>query len=335
MISGLITIVLPVKNECKYLQECLESIVNQTEEHWELIVCDDHSTDASQEIINSFSSKDDRIKSVINEGNGIIPALRTAYSISNGEFITRMDGDDVMPNDKLKELKQILLGSGKGHLATGKVKYFPEEEIADGFLSYEKWLNSLCDNGAHWTDVYKECVIPSPCWMAYRSDFEKCGGFKPYVYPEDYDLTFRFYGNDLKVIGSDKILHLWRDHPERTSRNSEHYQTQTFFGLKLDYLFKLEPIAEKNVVIWGAGKKGKVLAKHLVDRERDFHWVCNNQKKVGKEIEGVIVKYFDEIQELKDAVIVVTVSGHEDRSEIINYLEEQKLKRNKEYFLFC
>jgi glycosyltransferase involved in cell wall biosynthesis len=335
MNPGLISIVLPVKNEEKFLEECLESIVNQSEQNWELIICDDHSTDSTSHIINSFSSKDDRIKGILNGGEGIIPALNTAYNLTVGEYITRMDGDDIMPKNKLKELKSLLIQNGRGYLATGMVKYFPEEEIADGFLSYEKWLNGLCSTQNHWEDVYKECVIPSPCWMVGREDFEACGGFKPAVYPEDYDLTFRFYGQELKVLGSDKVLHLWRDHMERTSRNSEHYQTQTFFGLKLDYLFKLEPIEDKNVVIWGAGKKGKVLARHLIERGKSFRWVCNNKKKVGKEIEGVEVEYFTSIPMVQNSLTIVTVSGHEDRSDIIEYLETNSLIQNEDYFLFC
>ena len=264
----LISIIMPVKNEEAYIEECIDSILSQSINNWELLVCDDHSTDSTKDILMDYCKKYSQIKYYKNQGSGIIPALITAYNSSSGEFITRMDGDDVMPTNKLESLKKLLKINGKGYVSTGKVKYFPVELIADGFYTYQNWLNNLCNHNKHWDDVYKECVIPSPCWMMHKSDFEACGGFVDSVYPEDYDLVFRLYQNKIKVAASRAVLHLWRDHPLRTSRNSAHYQTQTFFELKLSYLFKIENLKEKEIVIWGAGKKGKILSSHLRARKK-------------------------------------------------------------------
>lgn len=326
---------MPVKDEGMYLKECLDSIVAQTQHNWELLICDDHSQDNTKEIILDYCSKYPKIKYLLNEGEGIIPALITAYNASKGDLITRMDGDDVMPSQKLSSLKNILEQNGKGHVATGKVKYFPVDQIADGFYTYQNWLNSLCINQNHWEELYKECVIPSPCWIMYREDFDKCGGFKGSVYPEDYDLVFRMYLNSMKVVASKEVLHHWRDHALRTSRNSIHYQTQTFFELKLRYLFKAEQIEKKNIVIWGAGKKGKVLASHLRTRGVNHKWVCNNPNKIGHYIEKVLLENFQAISKVENPCVIITVSGHEDRSDIISYLEANGLVNNQSYFLFC
>src|SRR5690606_10347489 len=128
-----------------------------------------------------------------NLGNGIIDALKLGFKNSSGHFITRMDSDDVMAPNKLQRMCQDLLTHGKGHLALGLVSYFCEGELGEGYQNYEKWLNTLTRSGTNYTDIYKECVIPSPCWMVHRDDLMACGSFESTTYPEDYDLAFRFY----------------------------------------------------------------------------------------------------------------------------------------------
>ncbi len=122
--SPAISILMPVKNTDQFLIECLESIINQTETDFEFIAIDDHSTDESYSILKEYSLKDKRFKVFKNSGNGIIEALRLAYSKSSGNYITRMDSDDIMSLDKLKVLKSNLSACGSGHIALGKVKYY-------------------------------------------------------------------------------------------------------------------------------------------------------------------------------------------------------------------
>ena len=166
-----------------------------------------------------------------NKGSGIIEALQTAYAESSGEFIHRMDADDLMAADKLACLKETLTQAGKGHVATAKVQYFAEDGVNEGYLNYESWLNDLCDKGTHWEELFKECVIASPNWMMYRLDFETCQGFESNIYPEDYDLVFRMNQAGMKVVAADKVTHLWRDHSERSSRNDANYAHNTFFEI--------------------------------------------------------------------------------------------------------
>ena len=142
-----ISILMPVKNTAPYLFECLESIIKQTETDFELIAIDDHSTDESHSILNEFSIRDQRVKVFKNTGTGIIEALRLAYSKSSGNYISRMDSDDVMSLDKLAVLKSNLTAFGSGHIALGKVKYFSEKPLGSGFKKYELWLNSLIEKG--------------------------------------------------------------------------------------------------------------------------------------------------------------------------------------------
>ena len=229
----LVSILIPFKNTEAFLDECLQSIIHQSYEHWEALAVNDHSDDSSARIVKKYSKLDSRIKVFDNVGSGIIPALQNAYSKSTGSLITRMDSDDIMQPNKLEIMVHSLLKKGKGHLAVGQVKYFSHRGISDGYDRYEKWLNRLTEKGENYSEIYKECVIPSPCWMAFREDFDEVGAFEPDRYPEDYDLTFRFYEKGLKCIPCNQVLHQWRDYDTRTSRTSVHYAQNYFLELKL------------------------------------------------------------------------------------------------------
>ena len=330
-----ISIIMPFKNTAKYLPETIESILDQTEQNWELIAVNDHSTDESADILNDFAKKDKRIQVHLNKKSGIIPALQYAYSKSSGEYITRMDSDDLMPKNKLKILKQNLTQSGTGHLATGLVHYFSEGKIGDGYQKYEHWLNSLTQKGTNFEDIYKECVIPSPCWMVHRSDFDQCGAFNSEIYPEDYDLTFRFYQNGLKVIPSKDLLHLWRDHTDRTSRNHENYAYNAFIDLKVYHFLKFNYDQNRPLILWGAGKKGKKIAELLIQSDIDFHWICDNPKKIGKHIYDKEMLHWKEIENHPNPQSIVSVASPIAQKEIKQFLVSKEQKPLQDFFFFC
>lgn len=333
---SLISILIPVYNAAPFLEECMTSILAQSETNWELIVVDDFSTDESLSILKKYEAEDSRIRAFQNTSKGIIAALRLAYAHSNGNFITRMDADDIMYADKLKRLKDALTKKGKGYVATGFVTYFHTDgEIGDGYKKYEDWLNHLTATASNFSEIYKECVIPSPCWLVYREDLEKCGTFKPNTYPEDYDLCFRFYENGLKVVGVKELLHHWRDHSDRTSRNSPTYANNQYLSLKVPYFVNLDYQANRPLVLWGAGKKGKTIAKILAAKGVTFHWICNTSNKWGIKLHTVTLAAPRLIDELKNPQIIVAVASPDGQTEILEKLNEQKLKKGEDYFFFC
>lgn len=326
---------MPVKNTANFLEACLTSIVEQTEENWELWAINDHSTDDSWAVLNSFAKKDKRIKVLQNNGQGIIAALRLAFARSKGQLITRMDSDDIMTPNKLAILKKAITQRGTGHLAIGQVKYFSEQGLGDGYRKYETWLNSLTAKGANFKEIYKECVIPSPCWLLHRADLEACEAFRPNRYPEDYDLCFRFYKQGLKVIPSEAILHQWRDYPNRTSRTDENYKDNRFLQLKLHYYLKLDHHKTRPLIVWGAGKKGKWIAKELVAQEVPFEWICNNEKKIGKEIYGQVLLDTNSLSKFVQPQLIITVAGATFQEEIITVLNDAGCRVGEDYFFFC
>lgn len=330
----LISVLMPVKNATPYLEECLESILDQSEEHWELIAIDDHSTDHSLQILKAYAERESRIRVEVNNGNGIIPALQLAYQLSSGELIHRMDADDRMPSEKLSCLKNILINHGRGVVATGKIKYFSDLGISDGYAKYENWLNHLSEKDCHWQEIYKECVIASPAWMLWRSDFEHCGAFNNHIYPEDYDLVFRIYKSNFKVIASSQIVHLWRDHPQRTSRNHPHYQQNAFFEIKLHYFLQLDYQKNRELILWGAGKKGKLMAKLLQKEQLTFLWVSNNPNKYGQKIYEQLMHSYEEILTDQAVQIIITVAQRNAKAEILSFLKEKGIELEKSVWFF-
>ena len=327
-----VSIITPVKNGAQFLVECLDSIVNQTHQNWELLIVNDSSTDETQSILEEYAQQDNRIVVSQNKGKGIIDALITGYEKSAGEFITRMDADDIMTPNKLELLTKKLIEKGKGYLATGFVNYFSETELGQGYFNYQEWLNGLSQTESNFDDIYKECVIPSPCWMVFREDFEASGGFNSNLYPEDYELTFRFYKQELKVVAVKEVIHHWRDYATRTSRTDSNYADNYFIQLKLNYFLELDYDNSRELELWGAGKKGKEVARFLIEKQIKFDWLSNNNKKIGKEVYGVILKDSKSVLEKGTPQILIAVGSMGYNREIKKALNSKNLKPNIDYF---
>ena len=333
--SPLVSIVMPFRNTARFIPDCIASIRKQHHSNWELLAVNDHSEDSSEALMQEYARDDDRIQVHENPGRGIIPALRAAYRKSAGALITRMDSDDIMMPGRLSHMTHALMQHGRGHVAVGGVKYFSDRGISEGYQKYEAWLNALTARGSNYSELYKECVIPSPCWMVYREDFDQAGGFDPDRYPEDYDLTFRFYESGLQPISCTKILLRWRDYDARTSRNHEHYAQNYFLDIKMHYFLKLHLRMDRPLTVWGAGFKGKVIAKKLIHNQIAFKWLCDNPRKIGKRIYGIRLEHYASIDELDRPQCIISVANSDAQDEIRAYLSNRKMQPMQDYFFFC
>ncbi|WNB18740.1 glycosyltransferase family 2 protein [Marivirga arenosa] len=337
MAIPLISIIMPVKNTEQFLPACLDSIINQSEQDWELIVTDDHSTDNSRAVVEKFVEKDTRIKLISSSGNGIISALQSSYALATGDIIHRMDSDDIMPKNKLQLLKEGLLKEGLNTVVTGKVEYFSEEPISEGYLQYQYWLNSLCEDNSHWQHLYEECVVASPAWMMFKQDFEKCGGFNSNYYPEDYDLVFRWYAAGFKIFALRDCIHFWREHPKRTSRTAAYCNQAAFFKLKLMYFLKFERDRNRPFLIFGAGTKGKIMANFLIDQKEKFYWVNSISKSKQEKTASKYSDYtlgMDQLAEFIEPQIIITVGEAKSKQQIQAFMKKHNWVEHKHYFFF-
>ena len=331
-----VSIIMAIKDTEPYLHACLDSIIAQTYTDWELIAVNDHSTDRTLEILNDYAAKDKRIRVFNSDGQKLIPALRYGHKQCRGTLINRMDSDDIMPDYKLKVLIDEWEKYGKGTVIAGGTEHFVDEgEVGEGFRRYERWLNDVAKRSAHYDEIYQECVIPSHCWIIHKDDFNKVDAFNPDVYPEDYDLCFRFYRANLKIVGLDKILHYWRDRSDRISRTWDCYKDNRYFDLKIRFFYELDRDKNRPLVLWGAGRNGKDMAKLLQLQNDDFHWVCDNQRKIGKDIYGIRMEHFDIVPTLKNPQIMIVVMAPDGKVFIRNQLMLWNKKPVSDFWFFA
>ena len=104
MMSDLVSVITPMYNSSKYIEETLQSVISQTHENWEIFIIDDCSSDNCVELVSRFKKLDDRIKLIINEENqGAAIARNIGIRKANGRYIAFLDSDDIWVPTKLEE----------------------------------------------------------------------------------------------------------------------------------------------------------------------------------------------------------------------------------------
>jgi len=154
MISPILSIIVPVYNVEPYLNECLDSILQQTFVDFELILVNDGSTDCSGEICDLYSLKDKRIKVIhkINEGLGY--ARNTGVKIAKGKFISFIDSDDWIEKEMYEKLINIAITNLADIIAFDYLRTDANKEkdnhVITFFNNYEALLNLFENKKIHW-----------------------------------------------------------------------------------------------------------------------------------------------------------------------------------------
>lgn len=213
----LISIAMPVYNvEIKWLEECIDSVINQTYDNWELCISDDASTAPKiKKCLEAYEKKEPRIKVVFRKENGHISlATNSALEIATGEFIALLDNDDELPPHALFEVVKVL--NERPEL---DVIYSDEDKIdAEGnrFDPHFKadWSPDtlMGNNYISHLGVYRSSIVKS------------LGGFrKGYEGSQDYDLVLRVTEQipEDHIYHIDKVLYHWRTIPGSTASSGE------------------------------------------------------------------------------------------------------------------
>lgn len=108
MKKGLVSIVLPIYNVEKYLDRCMNSVVNQSYKNLEIIMVDDGSKDASCQICDEWQMKDNRVKVIHKENQGLGMARNTGIENATGEYICFVDSDDYIALDTIERLYSVV-----------------------------------------------------------------------------------------------------------------------------------------------------------------------------------------------------------------------------------
>lgn len=184
----LISVLLPVYNcGATYLTEALQSVLRQSYQNFEVIVINDGSTDESGDVLDSFSSLDSRLKIHTQSNQGLPATLDSAFNKSRGEFIARMDGDDLSDPDRLqRQLTFLNENPAIGACGTWATMVDP-------------WGEAICqmkppvDHDEIEELLYQgnATALIHPTFMARRNIFEQAGGYNPSNELEDLDLYLR------------------------------------------------------------------------------------------------------------------------------------------------
>lgn len=195
----LLTIVIPVYNLENYIEECLNSIKNQTFYDFEVIIVNDGSTDNSQKIIEGFISNDSRFKLINQKNGGAASARNTGIKTACGEYITFVDGDDYYLNDtcletimqKVQEFKPDMLQYKMVMYYPNNNKYVEEPNIT----TEDKYFYDMKDYLKNTIQNSKMSVSPCDKIIKTKLLLDKEIFFEKMAMLEDIDWSFTLYQN--------------------------------------------------------------------------------------------------------------------------------------------
>ncbi|HET7571470.1 MAG TPA: glycosyltransferase [Gaiellaceae bacterium] len=305
-----VSVLLPVRDEERYLAECLDSLAAQTLENIEVVAVDDGSTDATPEILADYARRDPRFRVFRQEPAGMVAASERARAEARAPLLARMDADDVALPERLE--LQVAAIEEEGLAAVGgRVEYFPEP--TDGLRAYAAWLNSLTTAEAAERDLWVECPLPGPGLTA-RAELVS---YRDRGWPEDYDLVLRIWERGGRFRNLDALVHRWRDHPERLTRTRPEYALAAFRRCKVHFLRRTLLARGRPAVVWGAGPTGKALARELLAQGTPLAaFVEVDPRKLGKTIHGAPVVPVERARDFPGALALSCVAGAEGRDRV-------------------
>lgn len=328
-----VSIVLPFRNSAETLAECLESIREQTLQDYELIAIDDGSSDPSTEIVKRFLESDSRIRLLQPGAIGLVAALNLGVAEARAEYIARMDADDVMCKTRLEEQADFLRLHSDVALVSCRIRIFPEEHLRSGYREYERWQNNCVTPEDIADNRYVESPHAHPSVMLRRTVFEQITGYRLGDFPEDYDLWLRVAEQGLKMAKIPRVLLLWRDRPDRFSRNDSRYERVAFDRLRALYLSRDPRVrSAKEIVLWGAGRDTRRRAQLLLDHGIVHSgWIDIDPRKIGNIVGGRRVFGVSWLKREPRPFVLIYVTNHGARDEIEQSLNSIGYRRGYHY----
>ena len=220
MINPLVSIIIPIYKVEKYISRCLDSILRQTFQDFEIILVNDASPDNSRKIAEKYAENDKRMIIIDNEENsGASWSRMVGYSNARGTYLTFCDPDDFLPNDALQSLYTAMIEDSRADICIGNYqRIFPNGNTNAVFknqLNYgqDKWSvakSTLLSETPHylWNKIYKSELFKYP--IITHKNFSKSS---------DEFLFFQLLQNCQKVICINKLVYYYFDNDDSASYN--------------------------------------------------------------------------------------------------------------------
>ena len=228
-----ISVIMGIYNCADTLDEAIKSILSQTYINWELIMCDDASTDGSYEIAQKYVNKyPDRVKLIRNITNqGLNITLNNCLEVVTGEYVARMDGDDISLPERLEREARFLDDHDEFAFVSCPMIYFDKDgDFAVGRAKEKTVAKDLLKGGV---------FCHAPC-MIRKDVYEEVEGYtvdKRLLRVEDFNLWHKIYAKGYKGYNLQEPLYKMRDDKKalkrRTLRSRLNGTYAVYIGYKL------------------------------------------------------------------------------------------------------
>jgi glycosyltransferase EpsE len=242
----LVSVLMSVYNAEPTLPKAIESILNQTEEDFEFVICDDGSSDRSWDIISGYSAGSEKIQAFRNEKNlGLAASLNHCLRLASGEYIARQDADDISSPDRLEKTLAYLRKNDCPYAGCGvcifddtsiwSKRMFPEVITKHMIAQYNPFF--------HPTMIFKRAIIASADGYRVAKETRRT---------EDYDLVMRLAAEG--VIGKNLQECLYYVYEPADAYRKHTFQTRWYeicvriYGLRKmkaplrDYIYLMKPM---------------------------------------------------------------------------------------------
>lgn len=208
----LTSVILPVFNGKDYLEEAIDSILNQTVPDLELILVDDGSTDDSLRICREAAEKDDRVVVISTPNRGVSAARNAGLDICKGDTITFVDADDMLQPNFLERLLPYC--TEENSIAAGWMT--EDMYIFERYKPAKPKITTLLGPDAAEQSLYQTRILNSPWGKIYRRElfFDPPLRFKEGIRFEDLDIATPLLCRTNKIIIIPEPLYFYRYNPE-------------------------------------------------------------------------------------------------------------------------
>ena len=217
--NELISVIVPIYNVENYLEDCINSIINQTYKNIEIILVDDGSTDSSGELCDCYAKKDSRIVVIHKENGGLSDARNTGIKRAKGNYVSLIDSDDFICNNFIQTLYEIQRESDSDLVCCELINFYNGEEKK----VYEFWdkINSehtkyvkYDSNEIIEKSFYQHVSITGAHQKLYKKKMFEHIEFPVGRYFEDLATTFLFFKTANHVSVINKKLYAYRMRPD-------------------------------------------------------------------------------------------------------------------------
>lgn len=326
-----VSVIMPVKFDNPYFEKSLESTFSGMNEMDELILVDDDADEKARELMSEFIQNKSQVRLIKSKGKGIVDALLSALEIAKGEYIARMDADDISINDRLHKQTQYLDDNPEVGLVSCLVKYHGDSTVNEGFARFVDWINTLDTHKKMYHKRYAEAVVAHPTVM-FRKDLLTLGTYrktddKGQKVPEDFDLWLRWLNQGVKFAKIPEYLLEWSDLPCRLSRVDKAYSKRAFWNSVAEN-FQIE--SGKPYWICGYGRPVERRMKGLLNRGLTISGYIGLQDE--KRDDGIpVIKLEESICLIGEALILVYVANLEGKTYIQHFFDENGFVEGRDY----